>query len=126
LLKEEGFKGDDYLFPRIDSSFDSDGKSICELTNNILGSSSWIGSSVFRKAFKDNNLEFYRVHSFRHSIERAMEREPYATQLLIALAENDGHKNQMATLVKSYGGNYMIDRSKLMNRSKLMKGFKLE
>ncbi len=120
LLKEKGFKGDDYLFPRIDSSFDSEGKSVCELTHNILGSSSWIGSSVFRRAFKDNNLEFYRVHSFRHSIERAMEKEPYATQLLIALAENDGHKNQMATLVKSYGGNYMIDRSKLM------KGFKLE
>ncbi len=120
LLKEKGFKGDDYLFPRIDSSFDSEGKSVCELTNNILGSSSWIGSSVFRKAFRENNLEFYRVHSFRHSMERAMEKEPYATQLLIALAENDGHKNQMATLVKSYGGNYMIDRSKLM------KGFKLE
>ena len=119
-LKEQGFKGGDYLFPRIDSSFDSEGKSICQLTDKMLASPSWIGRSIFRKAFKNNDVEFYRVHSFRHSIERAMEKEPYATQLLIALAENDGHKNQMATLVKSYGGNYMIDRSKLM------KGFKLK
>jgi integrase/recombinase XerD len=120
LLKEKGFKSDDYLFPRIDSSFDSKGQPICELSNKIMGSSSWIGRSIFKKAFQNNDVEFYRVHSFRHSIERAMEKEPYATQLLIALAENDGHKNQMATLISSYGGNYMIERSKLM------KGFKLE
>jgi integrase/recombinase XerD len=118
-LKEQGFKGDDYLFPRIDPSFDSEGKSICQLTDKMIASSSWIGRSIFRKAFENNNVEFYRVHSFRHSIERAMEKEPYATQLLIALAENDGHKNQMATLLKSYGGNYMIDRSKLMRYFKL-------
>lgn len=119
-LKEKGFKDNDYLFPRIDSTFNKEGISIYKLTKDEMVSDSWIRRSVFRKAFEDNDLKYLKVHPFRHSIARAMEKEPNATQLLIALAENDGHKNSMATIISSYGGNYMIERSKLM------KSFKLE
>lgn len=48
----------------------------------------------------------------------ALQTDP--TNLLIALSENDGHKNGMAVLISSYCGDYKS------NRSKLMKGFKLE
>lgn len=119
-LKEKGFKDTDYLFPKIESTFTSNGSHTFKLTTEKIVSDSWIRANVFKKAFEDNGLKYLKVHPFRHSISRKMEKEPNATQLLIALAENDGHKNSMATIIASYGGNYMIERSKLM------KGFKLE
>mgnify|MGYP006130513347 FL=1 len=51
---------------------------------------------------------------------RLARKQANTTNLLIALGENYGHKNAMAVIVSDYGGDYMIDRSKLM------KGFKLE
>jgi integrase len=120
FLKEQGFEGEDYLFPRIDSSFDSNGLSICKLTKDQIASDSWIRASIFKTAFEANNIKYFCPHSFRHSLARLARKQPNTTNLLIALAENDGHKNGMAVLVSSYGGDYMADRSKLM------KGFKLE
>lgn len=119
-LKAKGFKDNDYLFPKIESTFASNGSHASILTTEKIVSDSWIRANVFKKAFEDNGLKYLKVHPFRHSIARAMGKVPNATQLLIALAENDGHKNSMATIISSYGGNYMIERSKLM------KGFKLE
>jgi len=118
-LKEKGFKDHDYFFPKIESTFASDGSHICQLTKDKIVSDSWIRTNVFRKAFEDNGLKYLKVHPFRHSLARAMKKEPNATELLIALAENDGHKNQMAVLIASYGGDYMAVRSKLMKNFKL-------
>ena len=119
-LKEKGFKDNDYLFPKIEPSFTSDGLHTSKLKKDKIVSDSWIRANVFKKAFEDNGLKYLKVHPFRHSIARKMQKEPNATQLLIALAENDGHKNAMATIIASYGGNYMAERSQLM------KSFKLE
>lgn len=119
LLKEKGFKDEDYLFPRIDSSFTSEGLPTCKLSNNIMGSGAWIRSSIFKKAFEANNVKYFRPHSFRHSMAR-LARKQNSTNLVIALSENYGHKDEMAVLLSKYGDDYKIDRSKLM------KGFKLE
>ncbi|MFT7087841.1 MAG: integrase [Rickettsiales bacterium] len=120
FLKENGFTDHDYLFPRIDSSFDSNGQSICQLSKDVIDSDSWVRSGIFKPAFKASDIQYYRPHSFRHSLARLARKQPDPTNLLIALAENDGHKNVMAVLISSYGGDYMADRSKLM------KDFKLE
>jgi len=120
LLKEKGFKSDDYLFPRIDSSFDSNGKSICNLTKDKIVSDSWIRSSIFKPAFKASDVKYLCPHSFRHSLARLARKQLKPTDLLIALSENDGHKNNIAVLLSSYAVDYMSDRSKLM------KDFKLE
>jgi|DEB0MinimDraft_4_1074332.scaffolds.fasta_scaffold00979_6 integrase len=119
-LQNNGFKDHDYLFPNIGSSFNSKGESICKLTKELVGSDSWARSGIFKPAFKAGNVKYYCPHSFRHSLARLARKQPDPTNLLIALGENDGHKNGMAVLISSYGGDYMSDRSKLM------KGFRLE
>jgi integrase len=120
FLKDNGFTDHDYLFPRIDASFDSNGKSICNLSKDIIGSDSWIRSGIFKAAFNDTDIKYRCPHSFRHSLARLARKQPDPTNLLIGLSENDGHKNSMSVLISSYGGDYMADRAKLM------KGFKLE
>ena len=112
-LKSKGFKDNDYLFPKIESTFASDGTHLFELAREKIASDSWIRAHVFKKAFEDNGLKYLKVHPFRHSLARAMKKEPNAVELLIALAENDGHK-KMAVLVSSYGGDYVAIRAKLM------------
>ena len=109
------------MFPKIESTFASDGSHLFELTSEKIASDSWIRAHVFKKAFEANGLKYLKVHPFRHSLARAVKKEPNAVELLIALAENDGHKNQMAVLVSSYGGDYMAVRAKLMKNFDLEK-----
>ncbi|MDA9818178.1 hypothetical protein N9C35_03970 [Flavobacteriaceae bacterium] len=120
FLKENGFTDHDYLFPNIGSSFNSKGESICKLSKDVVGSDSWIRSGIFKPAFKASDVKYYCPHSFRHSLARLARTQPDPANLLIALSENDGHKNQMAVLLSSYAVDYKSVRAKLM------KGFKLE
>jgi hypothetical protein len=41
------------------------------------------------------------------------------SELLMALAENDGHKGVLATLVASYGGNYLAKQARLLKEFEL-------
>ena len=118
-LKEKGFTNHDYLFPRIDSSFDNKGNPICKLSKNVIDSDSWVRSGIFRPAFEASNIKYYCPHSFRHSLANLARKQTDPTNLLIALSENDGHKNGMAVLISSYCGDYKSDRSKLMKCFKL-------
>jgi len=120
-LKSKGFKDSDYLFPKIESTFASDGTHLFELTSEKIVSDSWIRAHVFKKAFEANGLKYLKVHPFRHSLARAMKKESNAVELLIALAENDGQKNGMAVIISSYGGDYLAVRSKLMKNFDLEK-----
>ena len=119
-LKEQGFKDHDYLFPKIESSFDGNGNSICKLSKDVIDSDSWVRSGIFKLAFEASNIKYCCPHSFRHSLARLARTQPDPANLLIALSENDGHKNQMAVLLSSYAVDYKSVRAKLM------KGFKLE
>lgn len=119
-LKEQGFTDHDYLFPRIDSSFDSNGNAICKLSKGVIDSDSWVRSGIVKPAFEASNIKYCCPHSFRHSLARLARTQPDPANLLIALSENDGHKNQMAVLLSSYAVDYKSVRAKLM------KGFKLE
>jgi integrase len=113
-LKEQGFKDKDYLFPKIVPSFDKEGKPISVLKTDSIESDSWVRASVFKKAFVANDLKYLKPHSFRHSMARLALKQPNGFNPSIALAENDGHKNGMATIHASYGGNYLKEQAELM------------
>ncbi|HHS2948415.1 TPA: tyrosine-type recombinase/integrase [Legionella pneumophila] len=104
-LKARGVSGKGYLFPKIETSFNKDNISVTSLTQQPIKSQSTI-RDIFKQAFLDSGFPYYKPHSFRHSVARAMKKEPNAVELSIALAENMGHKGNLSTLHASYGGDY--------------------
>lgn len=112
-LKEQGYKDRDYLFPRIVPEFTKDGSTKMRVTKEYIKSSSQI-RDIVKTAFHANNLEYLKPHSFRHSVARMVCKLTNATHLNIALAENLGQKNGMATLINSYGGNALHERAKII------------
>jgi integrase len=90
------------------------------LSKDVIDSDSWVRSGIVKPAFEVSNVKYRCPHSFRHSLARLARQQPDPSNLLIALSENDGHKNQMAVLLASYAVDYKSVRAKLM------KGFKLE
>ena len=117
-LLAQGFKSRDYLFPKITPVFTANGDSVMKLTKEPIKSDSLI-RDIVKKAFHDNGLEYLKPHSFRHSIARMVRKEPDATNIMIALAENMGQKNGMSTLITSYGGDPLQERSKIIKNIKL-------
>jgi integrase len=118
-LISKGFNSKSYLFPKIEQSFDSSGGSISVISNSEIKSQQII-RQVLKAAYKNNNLPYYKQHSFRHSIARKAKMATNATNCLIALAANAGQSNNYATLISSYGG----DSTKEL--SQIIKGIKLE
>jgi len=118
-LISEGFKDNDFLFPRITSNFNTEGKPILELTKQEIKSQSQI-RIAFKTAFEANNLPYRKPHTFRHSMARKMKQGENATDRLIALAENMGQKAGFATIINSYGGD------SLRQQATVLKGFRLE
>ncbi len=118
-LVAEGFKGKNYLFPKITPSFSPDGRAIAVLTREYIKSDTQI-REVIKEAFESNGLPYLKPHSFRHSIARKVKKEGDSTHKLIALAENMGQKSGMATIINSYAGDY------LKEQSVIIKGIRLE
>ncbi len=117
-LISKGHTNKDYLFPKIKSSFTQDGTPILELTKECIKSQTQI-RIIIKDAFVSNNLPYLKQHSFRHSITRKMMKGEDAAERLMALAENEGHKGGMATLVASYGGNYLAKQARLLKEFEL-------
>ncbi|MBI2791256.1 MAG: tyrosine-type recombinase/integrase [Gammaproteobacteria bacterium] len=117
-LVAEGFTGKDFLFPKISSNFTSDNLSAKTLTRERIKSQSVI-RDIFKTAFMSNGLPYYKPHSFRHSLARAIKKAPNAVELSIALAENMGHKGGLSTLHASYGGDYEQQQSAILKAFKL-------
>lgn len=118
-LIAKGCKDKDYLFPKITPSFTPSGENILQLSKEPIASDGKI-RDVVKVAFHKNGLPYYKPHTFRHSISRKARQAPNATDLLIALSQNFGHKNGMAEIVRSYGCDY------LQRQAELVKGFGLE
>lgn len=118
-LLAKGFTEKDYLFPKISTSFNSDCMSVMTLTREYIKSQSTI-RDIFKQAFIENKLPYYKPHSFRHTITRAMKKGENAVERSIALAENLGHKGGLSTLHASYGGDYE------RQQSAILKAFELE
>lgn len=118
-LLAKKFTEKDYLFPKVASSFNSDCMPVVTLTKELIKSQSTI-RDIFKQAFLANNIPYYKPHSFRHTIARAMKKQPNAVELSIALAENMGHKGNLSTLHASYGGDYE------QQQSAILKAFELE
>jgi len=109
-IVSQGFRDNDYLFPRTKSGFNKQGEPIVELTKEVIKS-----DTVIRDALKDaltlNGLKYISPHKFRHSITREARKSGANTDTLIALAENFGQKTGMATLIANYGDNYLYKRA---------------
>ncbi len=117
-LISKGHTDKGFLFPKIKSSFTRDGAPILELTKECIKSQTQI-RIIIKDAFVSNNLSYLKQHSFRHSITRKMMKGEDAAERLMALAENEGHKGGMATLVASYGGNYLAKQARLLKEFEL-------
>lgn len=118
-LRAKGCTDKDFLFPKVTPNFTKEGVSIMTLTRDRIKSPTTI-REVFQNAFETNKLSYYKPHSFRHTMARAMKMGEKAVERSIALAENLGHKGQLSTLYASYGGNY------LKMQADILKAFKLE
>ncbi len=117
-LKARGTPGKGYLFPKIEPSFDSKNMSVMSLIHEPIKSQSTI-RDIFKQAFLGNELPYYKPHSFRHSVARAMKKQPDGVELCIALAENIGHKGNLSTLHASYGGDYEQQQAAILRAFRL-------
>jgi len=118
-LISKGFKSKTALFPVIETSFDKDGEPIMQLSNKYMQSQTQI-RDIFKKAFIDNGLPYYKPHSFRHSVTRLVRIGEEATDTMIVLSENAGQKSGYSVMINSYGGD------SLQRRAKIIKNIKLE
>jgi integrase len=118
-LISKGFSGKSYLFPKIEQRFNSSGDTTSVISNSEIKSQQII-RQILKAAYANNNLPYYKQHSFRHSIARKAKMGENATNCLIALAANAGQSNNYATLINSYGG----DSTKEL--SQIIKGILLE
>lgn len=117
-LKSQGFTGKDYLFPRFEASFTSDGFKTLILEKNIIKSQTTV-RQIFKKAFESENLPYYKPHSFRHSIVRKALDLENSPKFISVLSHNFGHKTG-SVIIDSYG---TIAENK---RGKILKDFPLE
>lgn len=101
-LKAIGFKDKDPLFPKILPSFDKNGFPILVLERQFMRSPSSI-RRIFANAFKDNNMQYYKPHSFRHSIVRKIMNSDRSAVFMSALNQNIGHAMDIGTIISSYG-----------------------
>lgn len=118
-LQSQGFENNDYLFPRTEMSFSKEGKPTILLAKGMIKSQTIIREAL-HEAFQNNSLAYRSPHKFRHSITRRARQDGASTDTLLAIAENFGQKTGLATLVASYGDNY------LHKQAELMKGINLQ
>lgn len=117
-LISKGFTDNDYLFPKITPSFTPSGEAIMILTKECIKSDSQI-RDIVKAAFRNNGLPYYKPHTFRHSIARKVRKSENPTDTLIALSENFGHKNGMAEIIRTYGGDYLQRQAEIIKNIRL-------
>jgi len=117
-LIAKGFGDKDYLFPKITPSFTPSGEAITVLTKDYIKADSQI-RDIVKSAFKNNGLPYHKPHTFRHSIARKVRKDGASPDVLIALSENFGHKNQMAEIIRTYGGDYLATQAEKMKNIRL-------
>lgn len=117
-LISKGFFDKDYIFPKITPTFTKGGEVIMLLTKDYIKSDSQI-RQIVKAAFVGNGLPYYKPHTFRHSIARKVRKGENPTDALIALSENFGHKNGMAEIVRTYGGDYQQKQAETIKNIRL-------
>ena len=83
-LKGKGFEDKDPLFPKIVPSFNRYGEPILILEKEYIKSQTTI-RKIFERCFNDNDLPYYKPHSFRHSIVRMAMKHETSPLLISAL-----------------------------------------
>lgn len=116
-LQEKGFTDKDPLFSKLVSSFTKEGLHTFCLEKSIIRSAGVI-HEIFHKAFKNNNLPCYKLHSFRHSITRLALESEQSPLLISALSQNMGHQVD-SVLLNSYGSLPEHKRGVVLKRWKL-------
>lgn len=118
-LKSIGFKDKDPLFPKITPSFDKNGIQILVLEKQFMKSATSI-RRIFANGFKESDMQYYKPHSFRHSIVRKIMDSDKSPLLISALNQNIGHAMDVGTIISSYG------TLPEHQRATILKGFYLE
>lgn len=117
-LKSQGFTDKDYLFPRFEASFTSDGFKTLVLENKMIKSQTTI-RKIFQNAFEEQGLTYFKPHSFRHSIVEKANEMSNASMWISVLNPNFGHTID-SVIISSYG---TIPENK---RGKILKDFPME
>ena len=117
-LKTQRFTDKDYLFPRFEASFTSDGFKTLVLENKMIKSQTTI-RKIFQNAFEETGFSYFKPHSFRHSIVEKANEMTNASMWISALNPNFGHTID-SVIISSYG---TIAENK---RGKILKDFPLE
>jgi integrase len=117
-LKSQGFAEKDYLFPRFEVSFTSDGFKTLILENKMIKSQTTI-RKIFQNAFEEQGFAYFKPHSFRHSIVEKANELLNSSMWISALNPNFGHTID-SVIISSYG---TIADNK---RGKILKDFPLE
>lgn len=119
FLKEQGFTDKCPLFPRIISSFTTEGLPCLILEKEFIRSQTVI-RSIFKQAFYANQLPYYKPHTFRHAITRKMMHSPKSPLLISNLAQNLGQEKDQGVIISAYGA------SPEHERAGILKAFELE
>jgi integrase/recombinase XerD len=119
FLKGQGFTDKDPLFPKLTSSFTNEGLQFLSLEKEFIRSSSAI-RAIFRQAFDNNDLPYYKPHSFRHAMTRKMMRSDRSPLLISNLTQNLGHERNQGVIISCYG------TSPEHERAGILKAFELE
>ncbi len=119
FLKGQGFTDKDPLFPKLTSSFTNEGLQFLSLEKEFIRSASAI-RTIFRQAFDNNDLPYYKPHSFRHAMTRKMMRSDRSPLLISNLTQNLGHERNQGVIISCYG------TSPEHERAGILKAFELE
>jgi integrase len=119
FLKGQGFTDKCPLFPRIIPSFTREGLPCLVLEREFIKSQTTI-RTIFSQAFENNDLPYYKPHSFRHAITRKMMRSDRSPLLISNLAQNLGHEKNQGVIISCYG------TSPEHERAGILKSFELE
>lgn len=107
ILKRNGFRNDDPIFPRFKSQFNTENLLEPEITHNVIKSGTTI-RKIFKKAFEKAGYEYIKPHSFRHTI--AIYAQTQSPAFMNAVRQNLGHSS-IDTTMSSYGNLSRLDQA---------------
>ena len=119
FLKEQSFTDKCPLFPRMVSSFTSEGLPCLILEKEFIRSQPVI-RAIFKRAFQANELPYHKPHTFRHAITRKMMQSVKSPLLISNLAQNLGQEKDQGVIISAYGA------SPEHERAGILKAFELE
>jgi integrase len=115
-LQSIGFKGNDPLFPAINSTFNSLNLLEANIKKQGIKSDTTI-RDIFKKAFTQAGFEYIKPHSFRKTVAKYAQHQSPA--FLNAVRQNLGHSN-IDTTLNSYGHLSEMEQRKIIAEAEML------